>query len=123
MAIHHVEHIEQKRNPWLALVVLSLGFFVVLLDATIVNVAIPTMLASLRASLDQMLWVVNAFLLTYAVLLVTGGRLGDILGQRTLFVVGLGAFTVASALFGLAQDPNQLITARALQGVSAAILS
>lgn len=114
---------EQRRNPWLALLVLCLGFFVVLLDATIVNVAIPTMLDSLHASLDQILWVVNAFLLTFAVLLVTGGRLGDILGQRNLFVVGLGAFSVASALCGLAQNPNQLIAARSLQGVGAAILS
>ena len=114
---------KQKRHPWLALLVLCLGFFVVLLDATIVNVAIPTMLDSLHASLDQILWVINAFLLTFAVLLVIGGRLGDILGQRNLFVVGLGAFSAASALCGLAQDPNQLIAARALQGVGAAILS
>ena len=112
-----------KRKPWLALLVLCLGFFVVLLDATIVNVAIPTMLDSLHASLDQILWVVNAFLLTFAVLLVTGGRLGDIFGPRNLFVVGLGAFSAASALCGLAQDPNQLIAARALQGVGAAVLS
>jgi EmrB/QacA subfamily drug resistance transporter len=70
-----------------------------------------------------MLWVVNAFLLVYAVLLVTGGRLGDIFGQRTLFIVGLGAFTVASALCGLAQDATQLIAARVLQGVGAAILT
>jgi len=115
--------VKQKRHAWLALLVLCLGFFVVLLDATIVNVAIPTMLDSLHASLDQILWVVNAFLLTFAALLVIGGRLGDILGQRNLFVVGLGAFSVASALCGLAQDPNQLIAARALQGVGAAILS
>jgi EmrB/QacA subfamily drug resistance transporter len=110
-------------NAWLALLVLCLGFFVVLLDATIVNVAIPTMLVSLHASLDQILWVVNAFLLTYAVLLVSGGRLGDILGPRNLFVVGLGTFAVASAFCGLAQDANQLIAARAIQGVAAAILS
>lgn len=114
---------EQKRNPWLALLILCLGFFVILLDATIVNVAIPTMLDSLHASLDQILWVVNAFLLTFAVLLVTGGRLGDILGPRNLFAVGLGVFTLASALCGLAQEPNQLIAARALQGVGAAILT
>ena len=114
---------EQKRNPWLALLILCLGLFVILLDATIVNVAIPTMLDSLHASLDQILWVVNAFLLTFAVLLVTGGRLGDILGPRNLFAVGLGVFTLASALCGLAHVPNQLIAARALQGVGAAILT
>src|SRR5439155_22093561 len=90
---------------------------------TIVNVAIPTMLDSLHASLDQILWVVNAFLLTYAVLLVTGGRLGDIFGQRNLFVVGLAVFTLASAVCGFAQDANQLIAARVVQGVGAAILT
>src|SRR5579859_5009217 len=110
-------------NPWLALLVLCLGFFVILLDATIVNVAIPTMLQSLRAGLDQILWVVNAYLLTLAVLLVTAGRLGDVFGQRTLFMVGLGLFSVASALCGLAQGPEQLIAARVLQGVGAAVLS
>lgn len=110
-------------NPWLALLVVCIGSFVILLDATIVNVAIPTMLDSLHASLDQILWVVNAYLLTFAVLLITGGRLGDILGQRNLFVAGLALFSAASALCGLAQDPNQLIAARALQGVGAAILA
>jgi EmrB/QacA subfamily drug resistance transporter len=115
--------VERKRNPWLVLLVLCLGFFVILLDTTIVNVAIPTMLDSLHASLDQILWVVNAYVLTFAVLLVTGGRLGDILGQRNLFAVGLGMFSLASAGCGLAQDANQLIAARVLQGVGAAILS
>ncbi len=114
---------EGTRNPWLALLVLCIGSFVILLDATIVNVAIPTMLDSLHASLDQILWVVNAYLLTFAVLLITGGRLSDILGQRNLFVAGLAAFSLASALCGLAQDPNQLIVARAVQGVGAAVLA
>ena len=114
---------ERTWNPWLALVVLCLGTFVVVLDLTIVNVAIPTMLVSLQASLDQILWVVNAYLLTYAVLLVTASRLGDLLGQRNLFVAGLALFTVASAACGLARDPSQLIAARALQGVGAAVLS
>jgi EmrB/QacA subfamily drug resistance transporter len=111
------------RNPWLALLVMCLGSFVILLDTTIVNVAIPTMLDSLHASIDQILWVVNAFLLTFAVLLVTGGRLGDIFGQRNLFAAGLGLFVLASALCGLSRDPNQLIAARVLQGVGAALLA
>jgi len=115
--------VERTRNPWLALLVLCLGSFVILLDSTIVNVAIPTMLVSLHASLDEILWVVNAFLLTFAVLLVTGGRLGDILGQRNLFAAGLGLFAVASALCGLSRDATQLIGARVLQGVAAAILA
>ena len=114
---------ESKRNPWLALVVLCLGFFVILLDTTIVNVAIPTMLDSLHASLDQILWVLNAYLLTLAVLLVTAGRIGDIFGQRTLFVAGLALFTAASAACGLSQDATQLVLARIVQGVGAAVMS
>jgi EmrB/QacA subfamily drug resistance transporter len=111
------------RGPWLALLVLCLGFFVILLDTTIVNVAIPTMVSSLHASLDQILWVVSAYLLTFAVLLVTGGRLGDILGPRNLFIGGLAAFALASALCGMAQRPEQLIAARVAQGAAAAVLS
>lgn len=114
---------ESRKNPWLALLVLCLGFFVILLDTTIVNVAVPTMLDSLRASLDQILWVMNAYLLTIAVLLITAGRLGDIFGQRNLFALGLGLFTLASIACGLSQDANQLIVARVVQGVGAAILS
>ena len=114
---------ESKRNPWLALVVLCLGFFVILLDTTIVNVAIPTMLDSLHASLDQILWVLNAYLLTLAVLLVTAGRIGDIFGQRTLFVAGLALFTAASVACGLSQDATQLVLARIVQGVGAAVMS
>ncbi len=110
-------------NPWLSLLVLCFGFFVILLDTTIVNVAMPTMLVSLHASLDQILWVVNAYMLTFAVLLVTGGRLGDVLGPRNLFIGGLAGFALASALCGLARDANQLIAARVLQGVAAAVLS
>src|SRR5579872_3559070 len=109
------------RNPWAALLVLCLGFFVILLDTTIVNVAMPTMITSLHASLDQILWVLNAYLLTLAVLIVTAGRLGDILGQRRMFVAGLALFTAASAACGLAQDANQLILARTVQGIGAAI--
>jgi EmrB/QacA subfamily drug resistance transporter len=113
----------RTRNPWAALLVLCLGFFVILLDTTIVNVAMPTMITSLHASLDQILWVLNAYLLTLAVLIITSGRLGDIFGQRRLFIAGLALFTAASAACGLAQDANQLILARTIQGIGAAILS
>jgi EmrB/QacA subfamily drug resistance transporter len=115
--------VPEKRNPWLALAVLCVGFFVIVLDTTIVNVAIPTMLDALHAGFDQILWVVNAYLVVFAVLLLIGGRLGDLFGPRTLFVSGLGIFAAASAICGLAQDANQLIAARALQGVGAAALS
>src|ERR671937_1124868 len=113
----------RSRNPWLVLVFLSLGFFMILLDTTIVNIAIPSIISALHSSLDQILWVLNAYLLVYAVLLITCGRLGDLIGQRRLFIAGLTIFTAASALCGLAQDGNQLIAARVLQGVGGAVLT
>lgn len=112
-----------RGNPWAILLVLCLGFFMVLLDLTIVNIAIPSMIDGLKAGLDQILWVLNAYTLTYAVLLITAGRLGDRFGQRNLFAIGLFIFTVASAFCGLAQDPWQLIVARIAQGVGGALLT
>jgi EmrB/QacA subfamily drug resistance transporter len=114
---------EKQTNPWLVLVVLTTGFFMILLDTTIVNVAIPAMSAGLNTTLDQILWVVNAYVLVYAVLLITAGRLGDLFGQRALFAIGLLVFTVASALCGLSQNPAELIAARVLQGVGGALLT
>lgn len=110
-------------NPMAILMVLGLGTFVTLLDLTIVNIAIPSILDGIHASLDQILWVLNAYSLAYAVLLITSGRLGDIFGPRNLFVIGMGVFTAASLLSGIAQDPTQLILARATQGLGAAILA
>ena len=114
---------ETRRSPWAVLTVLCLGFFMVLLDVTIVNIAIPSMVDGLKATLDQVLWVLNAYTLTYAVLLITAGRLGDRFGPRNLFAVGLALFTLASAACGLAQDPLQLIVARVFQGVGGSLLT
>jgi EmrB/QacA subfamily drug resistance transporter len=114
---------QARTNPWLVLVVLCTGFFMILLDTTIVNVAIPAMSAGLNTTLDQILWVLNAYILTYAVLLITAGRLGDLYGQRNLFAIGLAIFTFASALCGLSQNANELIAARVLQGVGGAVLT
>src|ERR1700730_4222660 len=113
---------EKRTNPWVVLVVLVTGVFMIMLDTTIVNVAIPAMSAGLKISLDGILWVLNAYILVYAVLLITAGRLGDLYGQRNLFAAGLAIFTIASALCGLSQDENQLIAARVLQGVGGALL-
>ncbi|MEO8745841.1 MAG: DHA2 family efflux MFS transporter permease subunit [Candidatus Dormiibacterota bacterium] len=113
----------RSSNPWLVLVVLCTGFFMILLDTTIVNVAIPAMSTGLNTTLDQILWVLNAYILVYAVLLITAGRLGDLYGQRNLFAIGLAIFTIASALCGFAQNVNELIGARVLQGVGGAILT
>jgi EmrB/QacA subfamily drug resistance transporter len=112
-----------RRHPMAALAVLSLGLFMTLLDLTIVNIAIPSIVDGLHATLDQVLWVLNAYSLLYAVLLITAGRLGDIYGPRNLFALGVAIFTAASAVSGLAQDPTQLIIARAAQGVGAAVLA
>ncbi|MEJ3749665.1 DHA2 family efflux MFS transporter permease subunit [Actinomycetes bacterium KLBMP 9797] len=112
-----------RHNPWLVLSALCLGFFMILLDTTIVNIAIPDMITELGASLDQILWVVNAYVLVFAVLLITAGRLGDIFGAKRLFLAGLVVFTLASAACGLAATPTQLIAARVVQGVGAALLT
>jgi EmrB/QacA subfamily drug resistance transporter len=111
------------RSPWLVLAVLCLGFFVILLDTTIVNIAVPSLTPDLGADLDDVLWIVNAYTLTYASLLITGGRLGDLLGQKRLFLCGLAIFTIASALCGLAHSPWQLVVTRVLQGVGGALLT
>ena len=114
---------QARTNPWLVLLVLTTGFFMILLDTTIVNVAIPAMSVGLNTTLDQILWVLNAYILVYAVLLITAGRLGDLYGQRNLFAIGLLVFTLASALCGFAQNPGQLIAARILQGTGGALLT
>lgn len=110
-------------RPWAALGVMCVGIFMIFLDTTTVNVAVPSLIDGIHASLDQVLWVLNAYLLTYGVLLLSSGRLGESFGQRNVFVVGLGVFTVASALCGLSQDGTQLIEARVLQGLGAALLT
>src|SRR5579859_3429322 len=114
---------QARTNPWLVLLVLTTGFFMILLDTTIVNVAIPAMSTGLNTTLDQILWVLNAYILVYAVLLITAGRLGDLFGQRTLFAIGLFVFTLASALCGISQSVNELILARILQGIGGALLT
>ena len=112
-----------SKSPWLVLMVFSLGLFMTLLDLTIVNIAIPSIVDDLKAPLDGILWMLNAYSLVYAVLLITSARLGDMFGPRALFVAGVGTFTVASALSGLAQDPTQLILARGAQGLGAALIA
>src|SRR5881396_288269 len=115
--------VQTKRSPWIIVLVLCLGFFMILLDLTIVNVAIPSIIDGLHAGLDEILWVLNAYILVYAVLLITAGRLGDLYGPKRLFMVGLVLFTLASAACGLAQNPGQLIAARIAQGVGGALLT
>jgi EmrB/QacA subfamily drug resistance transporter len=110
-------------RPWLVLAILCLGFFMILLDTTIVNIAVPKLSVGLNANLEQILWIVNAYTLTYAGLLIIGGRIGDLYGPKRLFLIGLTIFTAASAVCGLAATPAQLIAARSIQGVGGALLT
>ena len=110
-------------NPWLVLITLCLGFFMILLDTTIVNVAMPAISSGLNASLSDLLWILNAYVLVYAVLLITAGRLGDLYGPKVLFLAGLVIFTGASAACGFAQSPTQLIIFRIIQGLGGALLT
>lgn len=112
-----------RANPWIVLLIITLGYFMILVDTSIVNVALPAMEQDLHAGFDQILWVVNAYILVFAVLLITAGRLGDIFGPKRLFLVGLALFTAASAACGFAHDANQLIAFRAIQGIGAALLT
>jgi EmrB/QacA subfamily drug resistance transporter len=115
--------IEDSRTRWLALYVLCLGTLMIVLDTTIVNVALPSIRTSLGFSSSSLAWVVNAYLLTFGGLLLLGGRLGDLYGQRRLYVTGIGLFTVASLACGLSTTKGELIVARAVQGVGGAIAS
>jgi len=112
-----------QANPWVVLIVLTLGYFMILVDTTIVNVALPTMEKDLHAGFDQILWVVNGYILVYAVLLITAGRLGDIFGPKRLFLLGLALFTLASAACGLSHHPGELILFRVTQGIGASLLT
>ena len=111
-----------RGNEWAVLLTLGLGFFLTLLDLTIVNIAIPDMSRALHASLAEIGWVINAYVIVLAVLMITGGRLGDLRGKRSLFITGVAVFTLASLTCGLSQTAGEVITARAFQGLGAALL-
>ena len=111
------------RNRWLALYVLCLASLMIVLDATIVNVALPSIREDLGFSQTSLAWVVNAYLLTYGGCLLLGGRLGDLFGHRRLFLIGISLFTLASLACGVATSQAFLIAARSVQGVGGAIAS
>jgi EmrB/QacA subfamily drug resistance transporter len=110
-------------NKWLALALLAAAQFVVILDASIVNVALPSIGADLNFSQENLSWVVNAYVLVFGGFLLLGGRMADLLGRRRLFMVGLVVFALASLAGGLSQSEGQLIAARAVQGLGGALLS
>ena len=110
-------------NPWNALWATMVGFFMILLDSTIVAVANPSIMVKLGTSYDTVIWVTSAYLLAYAVPLLVSGRLGDRFGPKNLYVVGLAVFTAASLWCGLSGTIGMLITARVVQGLGAAVMS
>ncbi|HEY1480412.1 MAG TPA: DHA2 family efflux MFS transporter permease subunit [Gaiellales bacterium] len=112
-----------SRSRWLALIVLCFGTLMIVLDTTIVNVALPSIRSDLHFSATSLAWVVNAYLLTFGGFLLLGGRLGDLFGHRRLFIAGITLFTVASLCCGLSTSQGLLIAARAVQGLGGAVAS
>jgi EmrB/QacA subfamily drug resistance transporter len=112
-----------SRTRWLALYILCLGDLMIVLDSTIVNVALPSIREDLGFSQTSLAWVVNAYLLTFGGFLLLSGRLGDLFGHRRLFLIGIGLFTVASVACGVSTTPGLLVAARAVQGFGGAVVS
>ncbi|MET7282200.1 DHA2 family efflux MFS transporter permease subunit [Kribbella sp. NPDC005582] len=112
-----------RRSPWATLAVLAIAQFIVVLDVTIVNVALPHIQADLNFSTDSLQWVINAYTLLFGGFLLLGGRMADLLGPRRVFVGGLVLFGVTSLVAGLSNSPEFLIGARAVQGLGGALLS
>ena len=111
------------RTRWTALYVLCVGMLMIVLDVTVVNVALPSIQDDLAFSTASLAWVVNAYLIAFGGLLLLAGRLGDLIGRRTVFLAGLALFTVASVLCGSAQSQAWLVGARFLQGAGGALTS
>src|SRR4051794_17013551 len=113
----------EDRSRWIALYVLCVGMLMIVLDVTVVNVALPSIQSDLGFSTSSLAWVVNAYLIAFGGLLLLAGRLGDLVGRRRVFVAGLAVFTAASLVCGLAQSQAVLIGARFLQGIGGAMTS
>ena len=120
-AQEHAATFSSKQRT-IALVIGALAFVMDLLDSTIVNIAIPSIKTNLAASYSAIQWIVAGYSLAFALLLVTGGRMGDVFGYKKLFLIGIGGFTVASLLSGVSQNSDMLIVARVLQGSMAALM-
>jgi EmrB/QacA subfamily drug resistance transporter len=113
----------EENRKWWTLAAVSFGLFMIMLDNTIVNVALPSIQRSLHLQISELEWVVTGYALTFGALMLTGGKLADLLGRRLIFVVGLGIFTLASLGCGLAGSANVLIGARVIQGIGAALMN
>ncbi len=114
--------ITEDNRKWWTLGAMCLSMFMIMLDSTVVNVALPSIQKDLHTTVDQLEWVVNGYTLSFAALLVTGGRLGDIFGRRLIFMIGVCVFAISSATAGLAQDPTMLVVSRIAEGVGGALM-
>ncbi|MGZ4309945.1 MAG: MFS transporter [Gaiellaceae bacterium] len=112
-----------ENKKWWTLAAVSFGLFMIMLDNTVVNVALPSIERSLHMSISQLEWIVTAYALTFAAFMLTGGKLADLIGRRRIFVIGLVVFTAASFVCGIAPSSNWLIGARAVQGIGAAMMN
>src|SRR6476660_8840696 len=112
-----------EKNRWIALVILCTGFLMIVLDATVVNVALPSIQDDLGFSASSLAWVVNAYLIAFGGLLLLAGRLGDLISRRGMFMSGIVVFTAASILCGASQNEEMLVAARFIQGVGGAMTS
>jgi EmrB/QacA subfamily drug resistance transporter len=112
-----------ENRKWWTLVAVAVGLFMIMLDNTVVNVALPSIRKDLGIGISELEWVVNAYALTFGVLLLTGGKLADMLGRRAIFITGLVIFTASSLACGLANGPEVLIAARTVQGIGAALMN
>ena len=113
----------QSRDRWIALAVLCMGSLMIVLDSTIVNVALPSIRSDLHFSQTSLAWVVNGYMLSFGGFLLLGGRLGDLYGPRRLFVAGIVLFSIASLTCGLAGSQMMLVVARVVQGFGGAVVS
>src|SRR6185436_15407253 len=113
----------EEKSPWPALFALCIGFFMILVDTTIVSVATPAIIEDLHAGVNNVVWVTSAYLLAYAVPLLITGRLGDRFGPKNIYLIGLTIFTLASLGCGLSSSLGMLIAARAVQGIGAALMT
>jgi EmrB/QacA subfamily drug resistance transporter len=113
----------EENRKWLTLAAVSVGLFMIMLDNTVVNVALPSIQRDLDADLSELQWIVTGYALTFAAFLLVGGKVADAYGRRRIFVVGIAVFTLASLLCGLAESSEMLIGARVLQGTGAALMN
>src|SRR5262249_39742211 len=115
--------VDEEHRKWWTLAAVAFGLFMIMLDNTIVNVALPSIQRSLDLKISELEWVVTGYALTFGALMLTGGKLADLVGRRRIFIIGLAIFTISSLACGLAGSAGVLIGARVVQGVGAALMN